>query len=98
MKHVIIRLTMILTLGAVVLLSACHKAKVASTVPPPPPPTAPAPPPTAPEPPPPTKAEIALKAGRDAVTPQSLYRTALMLAGGKPSASAGGSVPGAALR
>jgi len=41
MKHVIIRVAMILTLSAVVMLSACHKAKVASTLPPPPPPAAP---------------------------------------------------------
>ncbi len=41
MKHVMIRVSLILTLSAAVMLSACHKAKVASTVPPPPPPAAP---------------------------------------------------------
>jgi peptidoglycan-associated lipoprotein len=41
MKHVIMRVTMILTLSAVVLLSACHKAKVGTTAPPPPPPASP---------------------------------------------------------
>src|SRR5271166_6578633 len=42
MKHAIVRVTLILTLSAVVMLSACHKAQVSSTVPPPPPPAAPA--------------------------------------------------------
>ncbi|MGO9346427.1 MAG: hypothetical protein ACLPZJ_08585 [Terriglobales bacterium] len=41
MKHIIIRVTMILTLSVVVSLSACHKADVASSTPPPPPPPAP---------------------------------------------------------
>jgi len=41
MKHAIIRVTLILTLSAAVMLSACHKAQVSSTVPPPPPPAAP---------------------------------------------------------
>ncbi len=41
MKHVRIRVSLILTLSAAVMLSACHKAKVASTVPPPPPPAVP---------------------------------------------------------
>ena len=41
MKHAIIPVTLILTLSAVVMLSACHKAQVSSTVPPPPPPSAP---------------------------------------------------------
>ena len=41
MKHAIIRVTLILTLGAAVMLSACHRATVASSVPPPPLPAAP---------------------------------------------------------
>jgi peptidoglycan-associated lipoprotein len=41
MKHVIMQVTIILTLSAVVLLGACHKAKVATTAPPPPLPAAP---------------------------------------------------------
>ena len=41
MKHVIIRVTLIFTLSAAVMLSACRKAQVSSTVPPPPPPAAP---------------------------------------------------------
>ena len=41
MKHTTIRVTLILTLSAVVMLSACHKAQVSSTVPPPPPPATP---------------------------------------------------------
>ena len=41
MKHAIIRVTLILTLSAVILLSACHKTQVSATVPPPPAPTAP---------------------------------------------------------
>ena len=41
MKNVIIQLFLILSLSAVVMLSACHKAKVASAVPAPPPPAAP---------------------------------------------------------
>lgn len=41
MKHAIIRVTLILTLSAAVMLSACHKAQVSSTVPPPPAPPAP---------------------------------------------------------
>ncbi|HVN20095.1 MAG TPA: peptidoglycan-associated lipoprotein Pal [Dongiaceae bacterium] len=41
MKQAIIRIAVILTLGSAVMLSACHKAKVAQAVPPPPPPAAP---------------------------------------------------------
>ena len=41
MKHVIMQVTMILTLSAVMLVGACHKNKVAATAPLPPPPTAP---------------------------------------------------------
>ncbi len=41
MKHVLIRVALILMLSAALMLCACHKAQVASTVPPPPPPTAP---------------------------------------------------------
>lgn len=41
MKHGIIRVTLILTLSGAVMLSACHKAQVSSTVPPPPPSAAP---------------------------------------------------------
>lgn len=41
MKNVIIRVFLILSLGAAVMLSACHKAKLASAVPTPPPPAAP---------------------------------------------------------
>ena len=41
MKNLTVRVTLILTLSAAVMLSACHKAKVTSTAPPPPPPAAP---------------------------------------------------------
>ena len=41
MKNEIIRVTLILSLSAAVMLSACHKAQVSSTVPPPPPPASP---------------------------------------------------------
>ncbi|HTR25840.1 MAG TPA: peptidoglycan-associated lipoprotein Pal [Terriglobales bacterium] len=41
MKHKMERATLIFVLGAMVTLSACHKANVASTVPPPPSPAAP---------------------------------------------------------
>jgi len=41
MKHEIERATFIVFLGTIVMLSACHKAQVASVVPPPPPPAAP---------------------------------------------------------
>lgn len=41
MKHVITRVTMIVLVSAIVMFSACHRTKVASTVPPPPAPATP---------------------------------------------------------
>jgi hypothetical protein len=41
MKKVLIRIILILIVSAVAILSACHKAQIACTVPPPPAPAAP---------------------------------------------------------